>query len=134
MESTLKIDYSSRHDGGIPVVKIIQPIYLKTYDPAADIDPRDAMVRDFLHTPCMFERNAVFGLSSYFDTPNEKPTHSITHIEPVAEERILSFFQHQLIRRFVSEDTLNGLATDTKETLEKINSLFNYLSELRKVN
>lgn len=115
MKSTLKIDYSSRPNGGRPVIKIVQPIeLLKAENYAEDVDVRDVMIRDYLHTPCMSDRNGLFRVSSHFETPHgNNPTHYITNIDVVPEEEMFYTFRHAILNRLIPYNTL--LSMDREE-------------------
>jgi len=85
MKCTLKIKLSERHDGNVPVIKIVKPLSLNDdrYDPSVDIDVNDTLIDNFLQTPSTDGRNRWFRLGGFYNTPYENPTHHISTIEPV---------------------------------------------------
>lgn len=119
MKSTLKIDFQSRYTGGMPVVKIVQPLELNNarYDHSQDVDPKDTMLSHFLHTPSMVERNMWFKVSTFFNTPHESPTHSVTNIEPVQADDILPSFKNTLLSMYVPFRSLNTISFNRYSTL-----------------
>lgn len=141
MKSTVKVDLQSQNSGSTPVIKIIQPIGgLDENSP--DFDVRDKLIRDFLHTPCMSERNDWFRLATYFPHPmgNEARVH-ITTIAPCREQELFDSFRNAILNRIIPFDTLIKInqrkASDpdmcrTPDNMEveaiKINQFFDWLS------
>lgn len=111
MESTLKIDYSGRGVHGIPVIKIVQPLYLvESTNNEAIEDVRDRLISEFLHTPCMVHRNHFFRLDTYggpipTGKQNDKKI-SVTTISAIEEGQMFHTFKHAILDRLISYDNL----------------------------
>lgn len=90
MKSTVKIDVQARFNSNVPVIKIVQPVEImpSSFDPIKDIDARDTLINSFLHIPQNAERNFLFELSSYYPVPMDNPTHHITNIEAITNDRL----------------------------------------------
>lgn len=107
MESTLKIDTSSRGIHQVPIIKIVQPIKLIEPNPVEDIDDvKDKLIREFLHTPCMANRNHFFRTDSHFPHPLENPRVFITTISAVEEGQMFHTFKHAIFERLISYENL----------------------------
>lgn len=142
MKSTIKIDLESQHTGSTPVIKIIQSIDALDEN-SPEFDVRDKLIRDFLHAPCMVERNGWFQLATYFPHPIEAPKVHITTISPVKEESLFYNFRHAILNRVVPYNTLLEMNRneksdpDTRRTpydmeleANKINEFFDWVSQL----
>lgn len=109
MKSTLKIDYSSRSDSSIPVVKIIQPADSFNDTTESDFDVRDKLIRDFLVRPGYCDRNYWFNLDTCFGNDHDNPTLFISTIAAIKEEDLLEKFKWALLNRYVPYNSLTQL-------------------------
>jgi hypothetical protein len=107
MESTLKIATESRGTHLTPIIKIIQPIALVNPDPTEDYDERDKLIANFLHTPCMAERNTLFEVCSHYPHPmNEDAQVYITTIAALEENNFLHRMRWAMIHRYIPHDDI----------------------------
>lgn len=108
MKSSVKIAYEGSGLGGKPVIKFITPktgYHTPGYSESdeQDEDPRDVLMKDFLHCPTLIDRNGVFRLGTYFSTNIGE----ITTIEPVVGYTDqMYFFRHQVLNKHVPYDTI----------------------------
>lgn len=121
MKSTVKIAYQARFTGGMPGIKIVQPISVLNPSPEEDVDPRDEMVNQFLHQPLSTERTFLWELSSHYPSPFDNPTHEITHIEAVTNDRLMWKLENVLL------NTLENWGVDFPR--EKLESFFREVNE-----
>lgn len=116
MKSTLKIDYSSRSDASIPVIKIIQPNEVFEDAQSVDYDVRDKLIRDFLVRPGYADRNYWFNLDTCFGNDLKEPTLFISTIAAIKEEDLFRKFRHAILNRFVSYHTNIGINAGATKT------------------
>ncbi len=104
MKSTIKIDYDRNHELK-PCIKIILPLDLREGEKcteAHDIDPRDKLVADLLHTPRNIVENYLFEVNQRLLINDG--THLLTTIAAIPEENIFHRFETAIVGRIVSED------------------------------
>lgn len=106
MKSTLKIDYLSRSDSSIPVIKIIQPNEVFEDSQTVDYDVRDKLIRDFLMRPGYSDRNYWFALDTYFGNDLKEPTLFISTIAAIKEEELFEKFRYAILNRLVPYQSL----------------------------
>lgn len=134
MKSTIKIDYERRNEGGQPVIKIIQPVEaIETDNNETSDDVRDKLLRDFLKTPCMVDRNYLFELNSHFSHPAENPNLNICTISPIPYDNILRTFRNILLNRFIPYNALE-LFYREKHSDEKSNEYTEHYTLWSKIN
>lgn len=113
MKSTIKVDFNSQHEGAQPVIKIIQPFEVSdqnsTEHDVSDIDVRDKLLKDFLHTPCMTDRNSFFRVSSCFSHPPVNPNINVITISPIQRAEMFDTFRYAILNRIVPIDTIEDL-------------------------
>lgn len=108
MKSTIKIDFESQNSGSIPVIKIIQPVEVVDEN-SPDYDVKDKLIRDFLHQPCMSDRNSLFELATFYPHPMDEPRVHVTTIAPVKEESIFYKVRHIILNRLVPYNSIMEL-------------------------
>lgn len=100
MKSTIKIDYE-RGKSHTPVIKIIIPDWEKTPNEnpgdLEDDDPRDGLVRDLLHPPCMAAPSGFFEIKTTFPVGNS----TLTTIGAIEEENLLRRFKTAILSRYI---------------------------------
>lgn len=104
MKSTIKIDYDRNHELK-PVIKIILPLDLKEGEKcseAHEIDPRDKLVADFLHTPRNLVENYLFEVNQRVFINDGSSL--LTTIAAIPEEYLFARFYRAIIGRIVSEE------------------------------
>jgi len=108
MESTLKIATSSRGVHGVPVIKIVQPVYLSNPIPGYDFeDVKDELISSLLHTPCMQYPNQLFRVDSRFQYPADGESKVvITTISAIEEGQMFHAFKHAIFDRLISYENL----------------------------
>lgn len=122
MKSTVKIDYQVRQNGGVAVIKIVQPVeVLECSHEENDVDPRDKLVSQFLHQPLNVHPHTIFQRTTYYPTPIENPKHYVTNIEPISNEDFCFKIKHSII------SYLDMLEVDFPK--ENINKLFYEIEE-----
>lgn len=104
-KSTLKIATESAGTNLTPVIKIVQPAAQFNFDPKnlEEDDPIDDLIRTFLHTPCMVDRNEWFRLYTHFPVPMDgvSPTHYVTTIAPLNERCLFENFKNAILGRVI---------------------------------
>lgn len=104
MKSTIKIDYDRNHELK-PCIKIILPLDLREGEmctEAHDIDPRDKLVADLLHTPRNLVENYLFEVNQRLLINNG--THLLTTIAAIPEELIFTRFETAIMGGLISEE------------------------------
>lgn len=104
MKSTIKIDYDRSHELK-PVIKIILPLDLKEGEKcteAHDIDPKDKLVADFLHTPRNIVENYLFEVNQRFFINDGSAL--LTTISAIPEEVIFTRLKTAITGRLISEE------------------------------
>ena len=137
MKSTIKIDYDRGHNEVLPAVKIILPLNLHEQEnvlEAHDIDSRDKLIADFLHTPGNQECNHIFKVNQC--RLLEHGTHLLTTIIPVKEEELFEEFKSNIMGRIISEPDLQSYDTPsckpcgfTYDAWVKIKEFFEWLEK-----
>lgn len=141
MESTVRIAYSGAPSS--PVIKIITPKQIHE-----DADPKDELIRDFLYTASVKDRNKLFYLYQHFDLESPFKLATIApisyHDEPErirehVELRVLSFdsvsecreFYHNWKRTLPTErDTKSATKCPADySTYLKIREFFDWVNE-----
>lgn len=122
MKCTLKIDFQQINTQGIPVIKIIQPESIMNPNQYDDVDPKDTLLKNFLHSPYSLERHKLFKLETYFPVTFENPTHYITTIAPITHEEMLKDLKYMVQNQFKNE-ILSG------EQSDKIDEFFSWLKK-----
>lgn len=124
MESTLKIAHNREHED-CPVIKIVMPLSLhdKLENPASDVDEKDVILRDFLFKRFTRQTNQWFKIHSNFSTPNENPTHTVSTIRALPQERLSIEFQGGIIDLLYSAGYENS-----DKRFEKVDDFFNWLN------
>ena len=73
-------------------------LYDEIADPAADVDEKDVLMRDFL---IQFGKsrsvNQFYHIGCNFTTPPENPTHQVSTIAPIQEDELFSILRAALI-------------------------------------
>lgn len=106
MKSTIKIDYD-RNQELKPVIKIILPLDLREGEmcsEAHDIDPRDKLIADFLHTPRNIVENYLFEVNQRLLINNGESL--LTTIAAIPEESIFTRLKTAIIGRLVGDDSM----------------------------
>lgn len=101
MKSTVKIDYQLHGNGGLSVIKVVQPLEVLNPQPQDDIDPRDTMVAQFVHNPLSQEPSDLFVRDSYYPHPFDNPTHYVTKIKAVSNQERIYTLENLLINTIV---------------------------------
>lgn len=110
MDSTLKIDFQSRGNHFVPIIKIVQPIRMSG-TPSDEVfeDPKDKLISNLLHTPCLLKRNSVFERHSTESHPTENPHFIITTIASIEEDNLFRRFKSHIMDRIISWEDFNEI-------------------------
>ena len=104
MKSTIKIDYDRNYELK-PVIKIILPLDLKEGEKcieAHEIDPRDKLVADFLHTQRNTVENYLFEVNQRLLINNGSAL--LTTIAAIPEESIFTRLKIAIEGRLIGDD------------------------------
>lgn len=104
MKSSVKIDYD-RSQELKPVIKIILPLDLRDGDKcteAHNIDPRDKLVADFLHTPRNLVENYLFEVNQRWLIDNGSSL--LTTISPIPEEEMFFRLKTAIMGRIIGDN------------------------------
>lgn len=116
MESTLKIDFQSRGKHFTPIIKIVQPVSMSG-QPSDEVfeDPKDKLISNLLHTPCMIKGNFLFEVHSRETHPTEDPKFVITTISPIEEDNMVRTIRRHILEKLFSDE-------ENRECYEFLNS------------
>ena len=120
MKSTVKIDYQLYGNGGLSVIKIVQPLEVLNPQPQDDVDPRDTMVSQFVHNPISQNPSDLFVRDTYYPHPFDNPTHHVTKIKAVANEERIYTLENLLINTIV-EWKIPFEVSEIEKFFERIN-------------
>lgn len=109
MESTLKIDYQSRGKHFAPIIKIVQPIRMSGQPSDEEFDdPKDKLISNFLHTPCILKGNFIFEVHSRDQHPSDNPRVIITTISAIEEDNLFRRLKSYIMDRIISWEDINA--------------------------
>lgn len=121
MKSTVKIDYQIYGNGGLSVIKIVQPLEVLKPEPQDDVDPRDTMVAQFVHNPISQNPSDLFVRDTYYPHPFDNPTHYVTKIKAVSNEERIYTLENILINTIV-EWNIPFEVKEIEKFFERINA------------
>lgn|GEM_PF-5974484 len=99
-----------------------------------DFDVRDKIIKEFLHTTCMSDRNNWFNLNSYGELPKSEAKVKVTTIAPVPEENLLYRFRHSILNKFIPYETIIKMNTQKPTPKGTERTPFNRELEARKIH